>query len=247
MTSTMKGIAALLLAGVSLGAPAQDETQTREFIGQLGSRSALLVLHARRAGDGSWQLAGEYLLLGTLSRRYLDGEASPEIGVTTLREGTTPILFGRSPSAELRGSLRPGSFRGMRYGPGGQERERFEFSEEFPAMSDYSATVRCDARDGNYASSLAYSVEAGRLKSLEWRSKVEPSGHVCNLNGAEQQLSKGGLRFVAGRCSVTLRDLGEYVRAAAENCSEQCGSQAYFEAMLIDKRGACRLLRPESR
>jgi len=243
----MRLVVALLIAGLSLGAPAQEQAETREFAGQVGSRAAFLVLHSRRASDGSWQLAGEYLLLGTLARRFLDGEASPEIGVTTLREGTTPILFGRSPTAELRGSLRPGSFRGTRYGPGGQQQERFEFSEEFPAMADYTATVRCEASGGGYASSLAYRVEAGKLKSLDWRAKVEPSGHSCNFTAAEQQPFKGGLRFVAGRCNVTLRDLGDYVRASAESCNEQCGSQAYFEPLLIDKRGNCRLMRPESR
>jgi hypothetical protein len=243
----MRFAIAVLLACLATAAPAQEETETREFVGQVGSRSALLVLHSRRVSDGSWRLAGEYVLLGTLTRRYLDGEASPEIGVTTLREGNTPILFGRPPSAELRGSLRPGFFRGMRYGPAGQERERFDFSEEFPAMTDYSATVRCEAGDGRYASSLAYGVEAGKLKSLEWRARVEPSGHSCNLAGAEQHPYKGGLLFVAGRCNVTLRDLGEYVRVSAENCTEQCGSQAYFEPLLVDKRGNCRLMRPESR
>jgi hypothetical protein len=238
---------AVLAACFSFGAAAQEQTDTREFVGQVGSRAALLVLHTTRVEDGSWRLAGEYLLLGTLARRYLEGEASPEIGVTTLREGTTPILFGRTSSAELRGSLRPGSFRGTRYGPGGQERERFDFSEEFAAMDGYTAAVRCDAGDGRYASSLAYSIEAGKLKSLEWRSKLEPSGHACNLAGAEQQPFKGGLRFVAGRCAVTLRDLGDYVRISAENCTEQCGSQAYFEPLLVDRRGNCRLMRPEGR
>src|SRR5205814_1503104 len=136
----------------------QERTETRELIGQLGSRVALMVLHQTRLADGSWQLAGEYLVLPTLQRRYLEGDSSPEIGVTTLREGATPILFGRPPSAELRGTLRGGTFKGTRYGPGGQERERFEFGEEFPAMSDYGATVRCEARDARYSSSLSYAV-----------------------------------------------------------------------------------------
>jgi len=56
-----------------------------------------------------------------------------------------------------------------------------------------------------------------------------------------------GLRFSAGRCNVTLREVGDYVRIAAQNCLEQCGSQAYLEPLLIDRRGNCRLLRGESR
>ena len=232
---------------VSLSVFAQEKTETRELIGQLGNRTALLVLHSTRGADGATRLAGEYIVLPALQRRFVDGESSPEIGVTTLREGTTPILFGREPTGELRGSLRGGVFKGVRYGPGGQERERFELSEEFPAMSGYSAKVRCEARDVAYASSLSYLAEEGKLKSLEWRSTLTPSGHRCAIAAGEQRAFKGGLRLVSGRCAVTLRDLGDYVRVAAENCTELCGSQAYLEPLLVDKRGACRLLRPESR
>src|SRR5437868_5715478 len=85
------------------------QTESRELGGLLGSRPTLLVLHSSKMADGGWQLAGEYVVLTTLQRRFLEGEASPEIGVTTLREGTTPILFGRSPSGELRGTLRGGT------------------------------------------------------------------------------------------------------------------------------------------
>ena len=233
-----------LLLFVSLGALAQDRT---EMIGQLGNRPALLVLHSTRGADGALRLAGEYIVLPSLERRFVDGEASPEIGVTTLREGTTPILFGREPTGELRGSLRGGIFKGMRYGPGGQARERFEFSDEFPDMARYSAEVRCEARDAGYSASLAYRVEAGKLRSLEWRSMLSPSGHSCAVAPREQRAFAGGLQFAAQGCRVTLRDLGEYVRVSAENCAAQCGSQAYFEPLLIDRRGACRLLRPETR
>ena len=223
------------------------QTETRELVGQIGSRPALLVLHASRAPDGGWQMAGEYIVLPTLQRRFLEGESSPEIGVTTLREGLTPILFGRPPVGELRGTLRGGVFKGARYAPGGQERERFEFSEEFPSMESYSASVRCEATDGQYASSLSLSVDAGKLQALDWRSKVAPGGHACSLANVQQQPLRGGLRFASGRCSVTLREVGDYVRIAAENCVAQCGSQAYLEPLLIDRRGNCRLMRAEPR
>jgi hypothetical protein len=237
-----------LLLLLPLGTWAQGEQrETHELGGQLGSRPALLVLHSSRAADGSLQLAGEYIVLNTLQRRFLEGESSPEIGVTTLREGTTPILFGRSPTGELRGSWRGGVFKGARFAPGGQERERFEFSEEFPSLDGYSANVRCEPADGGYSASLALAVEAGKLRSLEWRSKVASTGHVCTVSGAQQQPIRGGLRFASGRCAVTLREIGDYVRVSAENCTEQCGSQAYLEALVIDRRGGCRLLRPEPR
>jgi len=230
---------------VPLVAAAQSET--RELVGQMGSRPALLVLNASRAPEGGWQLAGEYIVLPTLSRRFVDGESSPEIGVTTLREGTTAILFGRAPIGELRGTWRNGVFKGARYAPGGQERERFEFSEQFPAMDGYSAAVHCEAAEAQYKSSLSYRIDAGRLQSFDWRSSVAPSGHSCSIAAVQQQPLKGGLRFSAGRCNVTLRELGDYVRVVAENCSEQCGSEAYLEPLFIDKRGHCRLLRGEAR
>jgi len=233
-----------LLLLVSLGASAQEKT---EMIGQLGNRPTLLVLHTTRGADGAARLTGEYVVLPSLQRRFVDGEASPEIGVTTLREGTTPILFGREPTGELRGSLRGGVFKGTRYGPGGQERERFEFSSDFPSMSGYSASLHCEARDAGYSARLAYVVDAGKLKSFEWRANVASSGHSCIVAAADQRDVKGGLQFAVGRCRIMLRDLGEYVRISAENCAEACGSQAYFEPMLVDRRGNCRLLRPETR
>ncbi len=238
------GICMVLL---SFEIPAQERTETRELVGHLGSRGALLVLHAMQRADGGWQMTGEYVVLPTLTRRYLEGERSPELGVTTLREGTSAIFFGRPVTGELRGTMRSGRFTGTRYGPGGQERERFEFSEEFPSMDGYSANVSCEAGDERYASSLAYTVENGKLKAMEWQSKVSPSGHHCKLSATRQQPLKGGLKFTAGRCAVTLRDVGELVMVSAQNCTELCGSQAYLEPMLIDRRGYCRLLRPEAR
>ena len=233
-----------LLLLVSATAFAQEET---EMIGQLGNRSTLLVLHSTRGADGALRLAGEYIVLPSLERRFVEGEASPEIGVTALREGTTPILFGREPTGELRGSLRDGVFKGTRYGPGGQAREHFEFSREFPDMAGYSRSVRCDAREGGYSASLAFTVQAGKLGSLQWRAVLSPSGDSCAVAPREQRALAGGLRFAAGGCSVTLRDLGEYVRVSAENCAAQCSSQAYFAPVLVDRRGGCRLLRPETR
>ena len=226
---------------------AAAQTETLELGGHLGSRPALLVLHASRVPEGEWRIAGEYIVLTTLQRRFLEGEASPQIRVTTLREGTSPILFGRSPTGELRGTWKGTTFRGARYAPGGQERERFEFSEEFPSLEKYSANVRCDAGDARYTSSLNLAVEAGRLQSLEWRSKLAGSEHTCSVANLQQQPAKAGLLFTSGKCGVALREVGEYVWLSSTDCAEQCGSQAYLEPMVIDRRGYCRLLRPEAK
>ena len=239
--------ALLLLALLPRVVSADEASETKELVGQVGSRSALMVVHATQRADGGWQLTGEYVLLPTLARRFVEGERSPELGVTTLREGNTAILYGRPASGELRGAWHGGMFKGTRYGPGGQERERFEFSEEFPPLDGYSAGVRCDVAEGRYQSNLVLSVDSGKLKpgSFEWRAKVAPSGHTCVLRGLEQQPFKGGLRFASGRCSVTLREAGEFVRVAAENCTAQCGSEAYLEPLIVDRRGHCELLRQE--
>jgi hypothetical protein len=245
----VRGLALLFLVTFPGVVFCQEKTETREMVGHLGSRSALLALHSLQRADGSWQMTGEYIVLPLLTRRFLEGERGPELGVTTLKEGTSAILFGRPATGELRGTLRAGVFKGTRYGPGGQERERFEFSEEFPALDAYGASVNCNAGDGRYASSLQFNVQAGKLKSgaLEWRSKLAPSGHQCAVSAAAQQPMKGGLKFTAGRCAVTLRELGEDLMVSAENCAELCGSEAYLEPLLVDRRGQCRLLRPEPR
>ena len=242
----MKGVLVLLLC-FSTAAFSQNRTESRELVGHIGSRDALLVLHATERSDSGWQLTGEYLLLPTMTRRFLEGERSPQMGVTTLKEGTTAILFGRPATGELRGTWRAGAFKGTRHGPGGQERESFEFSEEFPSMDAYSGTVRCEAGDERYASALVYSVEAGRLKAFEWRSRLAQGGHACSLAKLQQQPYSGGLKFAAGGCSVTLREVGENVKVAAEGCSKLCGSEAYLEPLLVDRRGRCRLLRPDAK
>lgn len=252
----MKRAATLAFAAfVPLAAAAQEASETRELLGRMGRSTAVLVLTSQPRADGDWRVTGEYLLLPSLVRRYLEGERSPQLGITTLREGNTPIFFGRTPSGTLQGTFRDGRFQGARFAPGGQERERFEFSEEFPSMEGYSASVRCEAGDARYASTLAFAVEGGRLKarSLEWRSSLASSGHSCSIGAADvfaqapAQGVQGALRFTSGKCAVTLRDLGDYVRATADDCAAFCGSQAYFEPVLVDKRGGCLLTTPRER
>lgn len=237
--------ALLVLLAFALPAAAQQDTATVELIGQLGSRAAVMNLYTTAQPDGSARVTGDYLLLPTLQMRYLAGERSRQLGVMFLNEGNTPILYGRPPEATLQGTWAGGVFKGNRYGPAGQLRERFEFSERFPAMDGYTASVRCELAEGRYASTLAYAVEGGRLKSLEWRSRVSPGEHPCAVSNLAQQPHAGGLRFAAGKCSVTLRDLGDYVRVVAEGCAEACGSQGYLEPMLVDRRGNCHLMRAQ--
>jgi hypothetical protein len=238
---------ALWLGLLSLPSAAQEANETRELIGQLGGRAALLNLYTSRQPDGAARVTGDYLLLQTQQQRFLEGERSKQLGVTVLREGATPILYGRPVTGTLPGTWSGGIFKGVRFGPEGQERERFEFSESFPSMDTHNASVRCDVSEGRYASTLALAVENGKLKSIDWRSKVSPGEHPCVVTGLEQRPLDGGLRFAAGRCSVTLRNLGDYVRVSAEDCAAMCGSQGYLEPLLIDRRGNCQLLRPRAR
>ncbi|MGD9952323.1 MAG: hypothetical protein AB7S87_07060 [Burkholderiales bacterium] len=242
----MKARIAIVLLASAASALAAESAGTRELIGHLGGRVAVLLLHDNPRADGSARLSGEYLLLPTLQVRYVEGERGPQLGVTFLKEGNSPILYGRPGTATLQGTWNAGVLKGARYGPGGQERERFEFGERFPDMSGYGAEVRCELAQGRYRATLEYAVAKGRLERLEWRSRVAPSGHTCALAGLEQRPYEGGLRFAAGRCAVTLRDLGEYVRLVAERCEDFCGSQAYLEPVLVDRGGDCRLLRPQA-
>ena len=237
----------VLLLVVPAMAFSQEKSETRELVGSVGGRSALMVLQAAQRADGGWQVAGEYVLLPTLVRRYVEGERSPKIGVTTLKEGTTPILFGRPATGELRGSWREAKFSGTRYGPGGQERERFEFNEDFPPLDGYSGSARCEAAEGRYGSTLQFSIESGKIKELDWRSKIAPSDHACTVNAVKQQAMQGGLRAVSGKCSINFREVGDFLRVAAESCSALCGSEAYLEPVLVDRRGNCQLLRPQAR
>jgi hypothetical protein len=239
--------AAVFFCLLSLPAFAQEQSEARELLGQLGGRAALINLYSTTQPDGSARVTGDYLVLPTLQQRFLEGERSKQLGVTFLREGNSAILYGRPETATLQGTWSGGVFKGARYGPGGQLREQFEFNESFAPMDGYSALVRCDMSEGRYASTLAYAIESGKLKTLEWRSKVSPGDHSCNVAALEQRPHNGGLRFAAGGCSVTLRDLGDFVRVVAEGCAQMCGSQGYLEPVLIDRRGACQLLRPQSR
>lgn len=235
---------ALLLAIVGAQVSSQEVNETRELIGQLGGRVVLMNLYSTSRPDGSSRVTGDYLVLATLQQRFLEGERSKQLGITFLKEGSSPILYGRPPTASLQGTWSEGVFKGGRYGPGGQQRERFELSETFPSMDAYSASVRCEMSEGRYTSTLSYVVEAGRLKSFDWRSKAAPGDHPCTVAGLEQRPHNGGLRFAAGRCSAVLRDLGEYVRVTAEDCAAMCGSLGYLEPVLVDRRGNCQLLRP---
>jgi hypothetical protein len=235
------------LAVLSQLAFSQETTETLELIGNLGGRAALINLYATDRPDGSARLTGEYLVLPTMQQRFLEGERSKQLGVTFLKEGASPILYGRPPEATLQGTYSGGVFKGTRYGPAGQERERFEFSETFASMDGYGANVHCETAEGRYASTLAYAVEGGKLRSIEWRSTVSPGEHPCAISGLEQQAFSGGLQFVSGRCRVTLRDLGEYVRVSAQDCAAMCDAQGSLEPVLVDHRGGCQLLRPQPR
>ena len=114
-------------------------------------------------------------------------------------------------------------------------------------MDGYSGTIACDAGDGRYSASLSYAVEAGRVKSFAWSSALASSARGCQVAFAQQQPMQGGIKLAEGRCAVTLRDLGDdLIKVTAEGCSALCGPDAYLEPMLVERRGNCRLLRPEA-
>ena len=221
--------------------------ETQELLGHMGGRPALLHLYSTPREDGSARLTGDYVILPTMQQRFLEGDRSKQLGVTVLREGNSAILYGRPALATLQGTWTGGVFKGQRFGPEGQERERFEFSETFPPMNGYSASVKCEMKEGRYQSTLDYVVEGGKLKSLDWRSRVAPADHTCSVSGLQQRPYADGLQFGSGRCKVTMRDLGDLVRVTADDCSELCGSEAYLEPALVDKRGGCAILRPQAR
>ena len=257
MSRGIAAIALLVLAGLAASAAtAQESFDSRELVGQLGSRRVLVVLNSTKLPEGTIRVNGEYLILATMQRFFVEGDRSPKLGVTTLREGSTPIFFGRPATATLQGTWRDGVFKGNRLGPGGQLRERFEFIEAFPDMSAYAATVSCESGDAGYGAHLEYAIEAGKLKpgSFAWRTRQEPSGHTCLIGpqSVEQVALDGGLRWIVGGakrspCAITLRDTGDGVRVTADNCGAYCGSSAYFESMLVDSRGRCQVMRPQSR
>lgn len=243
----MRAILVLLLCLFSGPVFAQEKSDTQELLGHMGGRAALLRVYSTVREDGSARVTGDYILLATMQQRFLEGDRSKQLGVTVLREGNSAILYGRPALATLQGTWSGGVFKGQRFGPEGQERERFEFSEEFPPMDAYDASVSCEAGDARYASNLAYVAEAGKLKSIEWTSHVKPDGHGCVLPALQQQAMRGGIKAASGACAVTLREVGELVKVTAENCSAACGSGAYFEPVLVDRRGGCTLLRPVDR
>jgi hypothetical protein len=243
----VRALLALALLAAPAAAAQDDAGSSHELVGQMGGRAALLQLYETPRPDGSARLSGEYWTLMPLQQRFLEGERSKQLGVTFFKEGNSPILYGRPGSATLQGTWSNGTLRGTRFAPGGQERERFEFSEKFPSMQAYDAQVKCELAEGRYASSLEYTVVKGALRRLAWRSRVPPSGHTGAVVDPAQRAFDGGLLVAAGRCTITLRDLGDYVRVSAEQCTEFCGSQAYLEPVLVERGGGCLLLRPQGR
>jgi hypothetical protein len=215
----------------ALNAHSQEKNETRELVGHLGGRAALATLYLLSQPDGSARITGEYILLGTLQQRYVEGERSKQLGVTFLRESSSQILYGRPAGPTLQGLWSGAVLKGSRYGAAGQQREQFEFSENFPSLDGYSAEVRCEA--------LSYAVAGGRLKSFEWRAPA------CQLDGLAQQPFKGGLRFGVDGCSVTLREAGEFIKVAADGCERQC--KGVPEPLLVDRKGACVPLRSQAR
>ena len=179
----MKGL--LLLVCLSPAGFAQEKTETRELVGQLGNRSALLDPARRRsAEDGGWQLTGEYIVLPTLQRRFLEGERSPQIGVTTLQGGhhADPLR----PPADRRAArhLARRRVQGHALRPGRAGARALRVQRGIPVDGRLQrAAVRCEAGDGRYAAALALrGARAASSRSSNGASKLAPSGH--SLHGS---------------------------------------------------------------
>ena len=117
----MKSMAVLLLV-FAQSAFSQETSEARELIGQLGGRNALLNLYTTTRADGSARITGDYLVLQTMQQRFLEGERSKQLGVTFLREGISPILYGRPETATLQVSWQCGVFQGAGFSAGGRLR-----------------------------------------------------------------------------------------------------------------------------
>jgi len=220
-----------------------DETSENQGAGrQIGSRSALMVLHARSAPTAAGSSAG-IRASSPCAPFFVRVKEAPS-SVTTLKEGNTAILYGRPAPAS---GAAPARRRVQGHAPraGGQERERFDFSEEFAPLDGYSASVRCDAGDDRYASSLSYSMEEGKLKGFEWRARVAPKRPQLHARRILSRNRSSGLQLASGACSVTLREVGEFFASPRETVWPQCSSQAYLEPLLVDRRGRCQLLHQE--
>ena len=72
---------ALLLCALALPAAAQPQGEALELVGHVGGRAALLQIYGTPQADGSERVTGEYLLLTTMQRRFLEGERSKQSGL----------------------------------------------------------------------------------------------------------------------------------------------------------------------
>jgi len=77
------------------------------------------------------------------------------------------------------------------------------------------------------------------VKHLALRAWLAPAGAAAGQWGL-----RGSRRFCSGKYAVTLRDLGDLVRAVAGGCAGFCGSPGSPEPVPVDRRGNCPLPRP---
>ena len=171
----MKGSASFLLGAARGGA----QTETRELVGQLGSRprcSSCTSSRPRRRVAARRRIHRAADAAAAFRRgRVEPGDRRHD---AARRHDADP--FGRSPTGELRGTLRGGVFKGARFAPGrARSASASSSARSSPRWTPTAPTVRCEPT-GQYSSSSPCVVEAGKLQSLEWRSKVAPSGHTCS-------------------------------------------------------------------
>ena len=94
-------------------------------------------------------------------------------------------------------------------------------------MDAYSATVRCEAGDERYASSLSLRDRGGPAeeRSSGARSSRRAATPARSPSLQQQPLERRAEARRAARCSVTLREVGEYVKVAAGRLRRSCAAR----------------------
>jgi len=79
----------------SLPVFSQEQIETRELIGQLGGRTALVNLYTTERPDGSARVTGDYILLPSLQQRFVDADYFELVSVAPAldekKDGRVPI------------------------------------------------------------------------------------------------------------------------------------------------------------
>ena len=146
---------------------AQEANETRELIGQLGGRAALLNLYATRQPDGAARVTGDYLVLPTHAAALPGGRAQQ----AARRHRPQGRQRRRSSTAgrrrrPCRAPGRAACSRACATAPAGRSASASNSAKRFPRWTPTARSVRCEVSEGRYASTLAL---RGRERQAEER------------------------------------------------------------------------------